>query len=211
MENKHPFVGIAGNIGVGKTTFTKIVAEKMDWAPFYESVANNPYLKNFYEDMQRWSFNLQIYFLHHRFRVHQEMTTSPNGVIQDRTIYEDVEIFARNLYKMGYMDKRDWKNYSDLFSVMTSFLRKPDLVVYLKASVPTLVKRIQKRGRQYEKDIDIAYLESLNESYEKWINSLSGIPVLTVETDGFNIHKDKHSLDSIINDMLTAFKKPIGQ
>lgn len=203
MKDKHPFIGIAGNIGVGKTTFTRIVAEKMKWTPYYESVNNNPYLKDFYSDMERWSFNLQIYFLHHRFKVHQEMTESGGGVIQDRTIYEDVEIFAKNLYKMGNMDKRDWKNYSDLFAVMTSYLRKPDIVVYLKASVPTLVDRIRKRGRNYEKDIDIAYLEKLNESYEMWIGSLSEIPVLTVETDEFNIHKDNQRLDDIISDIIT--------
>ena len=207
MKNSHPFVGIAGNIGVGKTTFTKIVSEIMGWTPFYESVNNNPYLKDFYGDMERWSFNLQIYFLHHRFKVHQEMTASNNGVIQDRTIYEDVEIFAKNLSKMGLMDKRDWKNYSDLFEVMTSFLRKPDIVVYLKASIPTLVSRIKKRGRNYEKDIDVAYLEKLNESYDKWINGLTDIPVLTVETDNFNIHKDKGILDKIILDINTIINK----
>jgi len=206
MEQQRPFVGIAGNIGVGKTTFTKIVADQMNWSPFYESVNDNPYLEDFYGNMERWSFNLQIYFLHHRFKVHQEMTQSPFGVIQDRTIYEDVEIFARNLYEMGNMDDRDWKNYSDLFSVMTSFLRKPDLIIYLRASVDTLVSRIETRGRQYEKTIDRNYLEKLNYSYEKWIGSMVEIPVLTIETDSFNIFSDQIKLAGILDQLKDSLK-----
>jgi len=206
MEQQRPFVGIAGNIGVGKTTFTKIVSDQMNWSPFYESVNDNPYLEDFYGNMERWSFNLQIYFLHHRFKVHQEMTQSPFGVIQDRTIYEDVEIFARNLYEMGNMDDRDWKNYSDLFSVMTSFLRKPDLIIYLRASVDTLVSRIETRGRQYEKTIDRNYLEKLNYSYEKWIGSMVEIPVLTIETDSFNIFSDQIQLAGILDQLKDSLK-----
>jgi deoxyadenosine/deoxycytidine kinase len=197
----HPFVGLAGNIGVGKTTFTEIVAEKLGWTPYFESVDDNPYLGDFYGDMSRWSFNLQVYFLHKRFKSHHDMSLSNGGVIQDRTIYEDVEIFARNLNEMGFMDQRDWKNYRNLFSIMTSYLLKPDLIVYLKASTDTLLSRIKSRSRDYEKSIDPEYLHTLNVSYNKWINNLIDIPVLLIETDGFNIFEDNDQLETILNDI----------
>jgi deoxyadenosine/deoxycytidine kinase len=197
----HPFVGLAGNIGVGKTTFTEIVAKKMDWIPYYESVADNPYLIDFYRDMSRWSFNLQVYFLHKRFKTHHEMSMSNGGVIQDRTIYEDVEIFARNLQEMNFMDKRDWENYRGLFSIMTSYLRQPDLIIYLKASTDTLLSRIKNRSRDYEKSIDPEYLHTLNVAYNKWINNIKNIPVLVIETDGFNIFDDKEKLTKILDEM----------
>jgi deoxyadenosine/deoxycytidine kinase len=197
----HPFVGLAGNIGVGKTTFTEIVAEKLGWTPYFESVDDNPYLGDFYGDMSRWSFNLQVYFLHKRFKSHHDMSLSNGGVIQDRTIYEDVEIFARNLNEMGFMDQRDWKNYRNLFSIMTSYLHKPDLIVYLKASTDTLLSRIKSRSRDYEKSIDPEYLHTLNVSYNKWINNLIDIPVLLIETDGFNIFEDNDQLETILNDI----------
>lgn len=200
MKN-HPFVGLAGNIGVGKTTFTEIVAEKLGWTPYFESVDDNPYLGDFYGDMSRWSFNLQVYFLHKRFKSHYEMSMSNGGVIQDRTIYEDVEIFAKNLNEMGFMDQRDWKNYRNLFSIMTSYLLKPDLIVYLKASTDTLISRIKSRSRDYEKSIDPEYLHTLNVSYNKWINNLIDIPVLLIETDGFNIFEDNDQLETILNDI----------
>jgi deoxyadenosine/deoxycytidine kinase len=197
----HPFVGLAGNIGVGKTTFTEIVAKKMDWIPYYESVADNPYLIDFYRDMSRWSFNLQVYFLHKRFKTHHEMSMSNGGVIQDRTIYEDVEIFARNLQEMNFMDKRDWENYRGLFSIMTSYLRQPDLIIYLKASTDTLLSRIKNRSRDYEKSIDPEYLHTLNVAYNKWINNIKNIPVHVIETDGFNIFDDKEKLTKILDEM----------
>jgi deoxyadenosine/deoxycytidine kinase len=197
----HPFVGLAGNIGVGKTTFTEIVSKKMDWIPYYESVADNPYLIDFYRDMSRWSFNLQVYFLHKRFKTHHEMSMSNGGVIQDRTIYEDVEIFARNLQEMNFMDKRDWENYRGLFSIMTSYLRQPDLIIYLKASTDTLLSRIKNRSRDYEKSIDPEYLHTLNVAYNKWINNIKNIPVLVIETDGFNIFDDKEKLTKILDEM----------
>ena len=200
MKN-HPFVGLAGNIGVGKTTFTEIVSKKMDWIPYYESVADNPYLIDFYRDMSRWSFNLQVYFLHKRFKIHHEMSMSNGGVIQDRTIYEDVEIFARNLQEMNFMDKRDWENYRGLFSIMTSYLRQPDLIIYLKASTDTLLSRIKNRSRDYEKSIDPEYLHTLNVAYNKWINNIKNIPVLVIETDGFNIFDDKEKLTKILDEM----------
>ncbi len=201
MKKDNPFIGIAGNIGVGKTTFTEIVSEKQGWHPFYESVMDNPYLSDFYGNMKRWSFNLQIYFLHHRFRNHVKMSNLSRGVIQDRTIYEDVEIFAKNLHELGNIDDRDWDNYRNLFQVMISFLRKPDLIIYLKASTDTLLTRIKKRARDYEKTIDPEYLHTLNVSYDKWISNISDIPVLKIDTNNFNIFKDKDVLQSIIVDI----------
>ena len=201
MKIENPFIGIAGNIGVGKTTFTDIVTQQNGWHPFYESVLDNPYLSDFYGDMKRWSFNLQIYFLHHRFRNHVKMSNLSKGVMQDRTIYEDVEIFAKNLYEMGNIDERDWENYRNLFKVMISFLRKPDLIIYLKASTDTLLTRIKKRARDYEKTIDPEYLHTLNVSYNKWIAGIIDIPVLTVDTNNFNIFEDKEELQSIIRDI----------
>ncbi len=198
MKNTNPFIGIAGNIGVGKTTFTDIVTKQNGWHPFYESVMDNPYLSDFYGDMKRWSFNLQIYFLHHRFRNHVKMSNLSKGVMQDRTIYEDVEIFAKNLHALGNIDDRDWDNYRNLFNVMISFLRKPDLIIYLKASTDTLLTRIKKRARDYEKSIDPEYLHTLNISYDKWIASIKDIPVLTIDTDNFNIFEDTLQLDSIL-------------
>ena len=201
-KTTNPFIGLAGNIGVGKTTFTRHIAERQNWEPYYESVSNNPYLSDFYSNMKRWSFNLQIYFLHKRFEMHQYISKSPNGVIQDRTIYEDIEIFAKNLYEMENMSDRDWENYSGLFSAMASFLVKPDLVVYLRASTDTLLSRIKTRGRDYEQTINPEYLHSLNISYDKWINSVEDYPVLTIETDGFNIFNDPKQLENIENQIL---------
>ena len=201
MKTKNPFIGIAGNIGVGKTTFTDIVAERQGWHPFYESVMDNPYLSDFYGDMKRWSFNLQIYFLHHRFRNHVKMSQHPKGVIQDRTIYEDVEIFAKNLHAMGKMNDRDWENYRNLFKVMISFLRKPDLIIYLKASTDTLLTRIKKRSRSYEKTIDPEYLHTLNVSYNKWIANIKDMSVLTIDTNNFNIFNDQETVQSILSDI----------
>lgn len=193
-KTAYPFIGLAGNIGVGKTTFTTQMAERNGWKPFYESVSDNPYLSDFYGDMKRWSFNLQIYFLHKRFESHLNMSRSNGGVIQDRTIYEDVEIFARNLHEMGHLSDRDWDNYLGLFVTMTSFLIKPDLIVYLRASTDTLLSRIHSRGRDYEQSIDPEYLHSLNIAYDKWINSVADYPVLTIETDGFNIFDNAEQL-----------------
>ncbi len=193
-KTAYPFIGLAGNIGVGKTTFTTQMAERNGWKPLYESVSDNPYLSDFYGDMKRWSFNLQIYFLHKRFESHLNMSRSNGGVIQDRTIYEDVEIFARNLHEMGNLSDRDWDNYLGLFVTMTSFLKKPNLIVYLRASTDTLLSRIHSRGRDYEQSIDPEYLHSLNIAYDKWINSVADYPVLTIETDGFNIFDNAEQL-----------------
>lgn len=200
-----PFIGIAGNIGVGKTTFTQTVADRLGYTPYFESVIDNPYLNDFYHDMERWSFNLQIYFLHHRFNTHVAMTNSSTGTIQDRTIYEDVEIFAKNLHDIGKMSKRDWENYTGLFQVMTSYLKVPDLIVYLKASTDTLITRINKRSRDFENQIDPEYLHQLNILYGKWISDIQNIPVYTIDTDNFNIFQDHDTLDEILEKIQSYF------
>ena len=163
-------IAVAGNIGSGKTTLTGMLAKHFNWEPTYESVENNPYLASFYEDMQRWSFNLQVYFLNHRFRQVIELRKRKRDVIQDRTIYEDAYIFAPNLHAMGLMPTRDFENYASLFELMTQFLQAPDLLIYLKADTSTLVKQISKRGREYENTIRLDYLQHLNERYDKWID-----------------------------------------
>lgn len=200
MKNK-PFIGIAGNIGVGKTTFTKMVSEKLNLNPYYESVDDNPYLSDFYTDMERWSFNLQIYFLQHRFSHHMEIVNSNKGVIQDRTIYEDFSIFALNLYEMKIMSERDWLTYKDLFLNMTQFLKKPDLIIYLKASTDTLIGRIKNRNRGYEKDMNQEYLHKLNIYYKRWFSQNLDYNVLEIDTNNFNIFNDRDKFDKICNDI----------
>ena len=202
QKTKTSFIGLAGNIGVGKTTFTKLLSEKLNWTPFFESVSDNPYLSDFYSDMKRWSFNLQIFFLHKRFEMHQKMSASLMSVIQDRTIYEDLEIFARNLYQLGKLSQRDWDNYRGLFKVMNSYLKKPDLIIYLKADTDTLLSRIKKRGRDYENSIDSEYIHTLNISYDRWIESISDQPVMTIKTDYFNIFEDAKTFNDIQKDIL---------
>lgn len=206
MNNK-PFIGIAGNIGVGKTTFTKLLSEKMNLIPYYESVDDNPYLSDFYGDMERWSFNLQIYFLQHRFRHHIELMNSEVGVIQDRTIYEDVSIFAYNLYQMKTMSKRDWETYKTLFDNMTQFLKKPDLIIYLKASTDTLINRIKNRNRGYEKDISEDYLHRLNIYYKKWFSQPGDFNVLEINTNNFNIFNDTDKFDKMCDDIKNKLNK----
>ena len=202
---ERPFIGIAGNIGVGKTTFTTKISKIFKLEPYYESVIDNPYLDDFYNNMGRWSFNLQVYFLNHRFKSHQEMMEINNGVVQDRTIYEDVEIFAKNLYEMDHLSNRDWKNYKDLFYLMTQFIDGPDLIIYLRASIDTLLTRIKNRDRNFEKDIDSEYLYKLNISYERWIKSLNKNDVMIIETDNFNIFEDYQMLEDIVNNISKRF------
>ena len=179
-------IAVAGNIGSGKTTLTGMLAKHFGWEPMYESVENNPYLASFYEDMQRWSFNIQVYFLNSRFRQVIELRQKKKDVIQDRTIYEDAYIFAPNLHDMQLMPTRDFENYTSLFELMTQFLEYPDLLIYLKADIPTLVAQINKRGREYENTIRIDYLQHLNEKYEKWISNYPGkLLVIDVNTIKF--------------------------
>mgnify|MGYP005711062985 FL=1 len=202
QKTKPSFIGLAGNIGVGKTTFTKLLSEKLNWTPFFESVSDNPYLSDFYTDMRRWSFNLQIFFLHKRFEMHQKMSASSTSVIQDRTIYEDLEIFAKNLYRLGNLSQRDWDNYCGLFKVMNFYLKRPDLIIYLKADTDTLLRRIKRRGRDYENSIDPEYIHTLNISYDRWIESISDQPVMIIETDYFNIYEDAEAFKKIQKDIL---------
>ena len=198
--NQTPFIGIAGNIAVGKTTLTQIIADRLDWRSFFESVDDNPYLDDFYSDMKRWSFHLQIYFLSRRFQTHREMAEGDRPAVQDRTIYEDVEIFAKSLYELGHMAKRDWDNYRALFNEMTLYLAKPSLIIYLKASTDTLITRLKKRGRGFEKRVSPEYLHQLNVAYNHWIQrAREHFSVLTVETDNFDIFGDQNRLDGLIS------------
>ena len=182
-------IAIAGNIGSGKTTLTRLLSKHFGWKPHFEEVDNNPYLESFYEDMKRWSFNLQIYFLNSRFRQVMDIRRSGDDIIQDRTIYEDAYIFAANLYDMGLMETRDYQNYQDLFELMSSFLQAPDLLIYLRASVPTLVRQIQKRNRDYEQSIRLDYLKALNKRYENWISSYNKGQLLIIESDDIDLEK----------------------
>lgn len=191
-------IAIAGNIGSGKTTLTGLLAKHFGWQPHYEDVETNPYLPSFYEDMQRWSFNLQIYFLNSRFRQIIDIRKSGKTVVQDRTIYEDAYIFAPNLHAMTLMTTRDYDNYVSLFELMSSFVQPPDLLIYLRASVPTLVNQIQKRGRDYENSIRLDYLKSLNERYESWIEEYKLGKLLIVEVDNLNFSERAEDLANII-------------
>lgn len=192
-------IAIAGNIGSGKTTLTALLAKHFKWEPHFESVDNNPYLHSFYDDMMRWSFNLQIYFLNNRFRQIIKIRESGEKVIQDRTIYEDAHIFAPNLHEMNLMSTRDFDNYRSLFDLMASFIQPPDLLIYLRATVPTLVRQIQKRGRDYEESIRLDYLKSLNERYELWIDSYTAGKKLIVNVDNINFAEKPEDLGVIID------------
>ena len=192
-------VAVAGNIGAGKTTLTKLLAKHYRWTPNYESVEENPYLDDFYGEMERWSFNLQIYFLNSRFRQILEIHKSGKNIIQDRTIYEDAHIFAPNLHAMGLMTNRDFSNYSSLFELMENLVSPPDLLIYLRASIPTLVDQIHKRGRDYENSISIAYLSRLNERYEAWISTYTKGKLLIVEVDNLNFVDKPEDLGHIID------------
>ena len=191
-------IAIAGNIGSGKTTLTGLLAKHFGWQPHYEDVDTNPYLPSFYEDMQRWSFNLQIYFLNSRFRQIVDIRQSGKNVIQDRTIYEDANIFAPNLHTMNLMTARDYDNYQSLFELMSSFIQPPDLLIYLRADVPTLVRNIQKRGRDYEASIRLDYLKSLNERYETWVNGYKAGTLLIFDVDHINFRDNPEDLGQII-------------
>jgi deoxyadenosine/deoxycytidine kinase len=191
-------IAIAGNIGSGKTTLTRLLSKHFGWEPHFEDVDTNPYLHSFYEDMQRWSFNLQVYFLNSRFRQIVKIREGGKTVIQDRTIYEDAYIFAPNLHYMNLMTTRDFENYISLFELMSSFIQAPDLLIYLRASVPTLVNQIQKRGREYEEAIRLDYLKKLNERYESWIGNYRLGKLLIFEVDDINIEENPADLAMII-------------
>lgn len=195
-------IAIAGNIGSGKTTLTRMLAARYDWTPKYESVDFNPYLSDFYDDMSRWSFNLQIYFLNKRFKDVVDISKNSETIIQDRTIYEDAKIFAPNLHDMGLMSSRDFDTYSDLFDLMMSLVKMPDLLIYLKSSIPNLVSQIQKRGREYEKTIRIDYLTGLNERYDKWIDSYKG-HLLVIDADKYKFGNKEEDFEAV-TDMIDS-------
>ena len=192
-------IAIAGNIGSGKTTLTRLLAKNYGWKPKYEDVEYNPYLSDFYNDMQRWSFNLQIYFLNRRFKDIVDIAKAGEHVIQDRTIYEDACIFAPNLHSMGLMTTRDFENYSSLFSLMLSLVKPPDLLIYLKSSIPNLVSQIQKRGREYESSIRLDYLKGLNDRYDEWIANYKDGKVLIVNVDELKFEDNPKDLNTVIN------------
>lgn len=194
--SKH-FIAIAGNIGAGKSTLTSMLSQRLGWEPFLEGVSDNPYLADFYENMERWSFHSQVFFLAGRLRHHRQLLDRPNSVIQDRTVYEDAEIFACNLYERGAMEERDYETYRALYAAVTSILPPPDLVIYLRASVETLVQRIQQRDRPYERQIAPDYLEQLNALYETWFQNFSLCPVLAVPADRLDFVSNNSHLDLI--------------
>jgi deoxyadenosine/deoxycytidine kinase len=199
---KRMHIAIAGNIGCGKTTLTKMLVKRYGWTPRYEPVDVNPYLEDFYKDMNRWSFNLQVYFLNKRFRDVVEITKSNETIIQDRTIFEDARIFAPNLHEQGYMSDRDFKNYSDLFDLMMSLVGLPDLMIYIRSTIPNLIAQISKRGREYEQSIRIDYLKGLNDRYEEWIKTYKG-PLLIIDGDRLKFETNPKDFQSI-TDMIDA-------
>jgi len=191
-------IAIAGNIGSGKTTLTTQLAKHYKWEAQYEDVENNPYLNDFYKEMQRWAFNLQVFFLNSRFRQIVDIKASKKTFIQDRTIYEDAFIFAPNLHAMGLMSTRDFENYMEIFNLMDGFIKGPDLLIYLRASVPTLVSQIQKRGRDYENSIRLDYLTRLNERYEAWVGEYDKGKVLIIDVDDINFSDNEEDLGGVI-------------
>ncbi len=195
--HKH-FVAIAGNIGVGKSTLTGILAEAFGWKPFYEAVDENPYLADFYTDMQRWSFHSQVFFLSRRLQHHRQLVDHPGSVVQDRSVYEDAEIFARNLFQQGHMSARDYRVYRDLYEGVRAFLPPPDLLIYLKGSVETLLARIALRGRDFERDISADYLEALNRLYDEWIERWDSCPVLIVPADEMDFQHEQDARQLVI-------------
>jgi deoxyadenosine/deoxycytidine kinase len=195
------FVAVAGNIGVGKSTLVGMLSAKLDWEPFYEPVAENPYLADFYGDMNAWAFHSQVFFLTHRLKAHDELARHPSSVIQDRSVYEDAEIFAHNLYLQGNITPRDYQTYRELYETLLRFLPHPDLVIYLRASAPTLMRRIASRGRDYERTISTEYIESLNLLYENWLSNFTLCPVLTVPGDDLDFVAHPGHLNLIVEKM----------
>ena len=207
---KH-FIAIAGNIGVGKSTLTRLLEERLGWEPFYEAVNDNPYLADFYVDMERWAFHSQIFFLSRSLQDHRQILDHPTSAIQDRTVYEDAEVFARNLFLQGKMNKRDYAAYYELYEAIIPFIPPPDLIIYLRASVDTLYKRIAQRGRDFELAITQEYLEQLNELYEVWFDGFDLCPILTVAADHFDFLECEEHLEQLVNHILDRLQsKEIG-
>jgi deoxyadenosine/deoxycytidine kinase len=197
-KSKIQHIAVAGNIGSGKTTLTEMLAKQFNWTPHYEDVDHNPYLVDFYDDMNRWSFNLQIYFLNRRISTLIDIRKGKEVVIQDRTIYEDAHIFAPNLYEMGLMTARDFENYCSLFNTLKKLINPPDLLIYLKANIPKLVDQIQKRGREYEENIRLDYLKRLNEFYNKWIEKYKDGPLLVIDVDNINFAENDEDFAEVV-------------
>jgi len=198
-QEKLKYIAVAGNIGAGKTTLSEKLAKQFNWKVHYESTDDNPYLSDFYKDMRRWSFHLQIYFLNNRYRQLLQILEGEHTVIQDRTIYEDAYIFAPNLHDMGLMEKRDFENYRQLFELMSSQVQPPDLLIYLKAGIPTLVDHIEKRGRDYEGSMSLDYLKRLNDRYDEWIKSYRAGPLLIINADDIDFDKNPEDMGTVVN------------
>jgi deoxyadenosine/deoxycytidine kinase len=192
------FIAVAGNIGSGKSSLTRLLSKEKGWTPMFESVEDNPYLSDFYADMRRWSFQLQVYFLSNRFRSHKSITEGGRSVVLDRVIYEDAEIFARNLFEIGNMEERDYRNYIALYEVMTEYLHPPDLLIYLRANVDTLMRQIALRGRDFEQSIKREYLEQLNRHYEAWIRRYTKGKLLVVESDDLDFVNSREDLERVL-------------
>jgi deoxyadenosine/deoxycytidine kinase len=198
-ESDFKHIAVAGNIGSGKTTLAQLLANQYGWSPHFEEVEQNPYISDFYADMERWSFHMQIYYLNRRFQQILQIRQGQESVIQDRTIYEDAHIFAPNLHAMGLMSERDFHNYRNLFATLEQFIQPPDLLIYLRASVPTLVNQIQKRGREFEDAIRLDYLKRLNERYEEWIQGYQGHRLLVIDVDNNDFTQSRENLGRIVN------------
>lgn len=198
------FIAVAGNIGAGKSTLTRMLSDSLGWKPFYEADAENPYLADFYADMRRWSFHSQVFYLGKRLEHHRLLVDHPDSVVQDRTVYEDAEIFACNLHEQGLMSGRDYDAYRALYRAVSSFLPPPDIIVYLRANAKTLKQRIQRRGHEYEQNIAPEYLEQLNALYERWIGSWTICPVLTIQIDGIDFQHNLVDLASVVHEIKDA-------
>lgn len=199
---KKHFIAISGNMGVGKSSLTALLSQHLGWTPFYEAVDDNPYLADFYKDMRKWAFHSQIFFLSRRLRYHRQILNHPTSAIQDRCVYEDAEIFAKNLYLQGHMSERDYRSYRELYEVLTLFLPPPDLIVYLRASLPTLQHRIALRGRDFERDVPMEYVGQLNKLYEEWAENFTLCPMLTVPADDLDFVMYDAHLELIANKVL---------
>ena len=203
------FIAIAGNMGVGKSELSNRLAARLGWKAFLEPVSENPYLKDFYEDMARWAFHSQMFFLAHRLRQHHELLQERGFVIQDRSVYENAEVYARNLHDKGFISTRDWKTYRSMYETLMAILPPPTLIVYLQANVPTLLDRIARRGRSFEQNIDQGYLQELNTLYDRWVTHQKVAPLLAINTDGLNLVDNEMHLDQVVNQVLA--KLPIQQ
>ncbi len=209
MTESKQFIAIAGNIGAGKSTLTRLLSQSFGWEPFYEAAAENPYLVDFYADMRRWSFHSQVFYLGKRLEHHRQLVDHPGSVVQDRTVYEDAEIFARNLYEQGNMSPRDYDAYRRLYRAVSSFLPPPNLIVYLRGSVAKLTEHIARRGNDYERGISPAYLEQLNHLYEAWIGDWTACPVVCIEMDGLDFLQNRADFEQIVSTIQGSLKRPI--